>query len=78
VAKYILKSLRVISLLFTAGLQAVDVSVQTAYMNAYGGMEVQSHIFLTSALVGGDGQLHAQAALTSGKQAPISTQEEAE
>jgi hypothetical protein len=40
-------------------------------MKKYGGVDVQIHVFLTSALVGG-GQLHAPAALTPGKELQIS------
>jgi hypothetical protein len=36
-------------------------------METYGGVDVEIHMFLTSALVGGDGQLHAPAALHPGK-----------
>jgi hypothetical protein len=36
-------------------------------MKAYGGVDVYIHIFLTSALVGDSGQLHAPAALPLGK-----------
>jgi hypothetical protein len=39
-------------------------------MKAYGGVDVQIHIFLTSALVGGECALHAPAALTAGERAP--------
>jgi hypothetical protein len=40
-------------------------------VKAYGGLDAELHIFLTSALVGGD-QLHAPAALLPGKETPIS------
>jgi hypothetical protein len=40
-------------------------------MKAYGGLDVYIHIFLTSALAGGGGQLHAPAALPPGKEAPV-------
>jgi hypothetical protein len=41
-------------------------------MKAYGGVNVKIHIFLTSALVGGSGQLHAPAALHPGEKPPVS------
>jgi hypothetical protein len=40
-------------------------------MKAYGGVDLYSHIFLTSALVGGECQLHALAALPSWKEPPV-------
>jgi hypothetical protein len=40
-----------------------------------GGVDVQIHIFLTSALVGG-GQLHAPAALTAENEPPVPTGQE--
>jgi hypothetical protein len=36
---------------------------------SYGGVDIYIHVFLTSALVGGDGQLHTPAALTPGERA---------
>jgi hypothetical protein len=39
-------------------------------MKAYGRVDVWIHIFLTSALVGGERQLHAPAALPPGERAP--------
>jgi hypothetical protein len=40
-------------------------------MKAYGGVAVETHVFLTSALVGVSGQLHAPAALPPGKEPPV-------
>jgi hypothetical protein len=40
-------------------------------MKAYGGVDVESHILLTSALAGVSGQLHAKAALSPGKEPPV-------
>jgi hypothetical protein len=40
-------------------------------MKAYGGVDVQVHIFFTSALVGGGGQLYAPAALPPEKEPPV-------
>jgi hypothetical protein len=37
-------------------------------MKAYWGMEAQLHAFLTSALDGGEDELHVPAALPSGKE----------
>jgi hypothetical protein len=39
-------------------------------MKEYGGVDMYSHIFLTSALAG-DGQLHAPATLLQGKEPPV-------
>jgi hypothetical protein len=46
-------------------------------MTAYGSVDVQIHIFLTSALVEVNGQLHAPAALPPGKDPTISIASEA-
>jgi hypothetical protein len=43
-------------------------------MKAYVGVDVQTHIFLTSALARGECQLHASAALPLGKEPPIPTE----
>jgi hypothetical protein len=37
-------------------------------MKAYGGVDVEIHVFLTSALVRGDGQFYAPASLPPGKE----------
>jgi hypothetical protein len=47
-------------------------------MKVYGGMNIQIHIFLTSSLAGGGGQLHAPVALHPEKDPPVPTGEEAE
>jgi hypothetical protein len=39
-------------------------------MKVFGEVDVEIHIFLTLALVGGGGQLHASATLTPGKEPP--------
>jgi hypothetical protein len=46
-------------------------------MKAYGGLDVQIHIFLTSALVGGSVQLHVPVALPPGKEPPVFIGQEA-
>jgi hypothetical protein len=45
-------------------------------MKAYGGVDLQLHVFLTSELVGG-GQIHAPAALPPGKEPPVPIGKEA-
>jgi len=42
-------------------------------MKAYGGVEVQCHVFVTSALYRSSGQLHAPAYLAQGKKPPASS-----
>jgi hypothetical protein len=40
-------------------------------MKAYGGVDVQTNVFLTLTLVGGSGQLYTPAAFPSGKEPPV-------
>jgi hypothetical protein len=40
-------------------------------MKAYGGVDVQIHVILTSTLVGGEWSAHAPAVLLTGKAPPV-------
>jgi hypothetical protein len=45
-------------------------------MKTYGGVDVQIHIFLTSALVGGEWSASRPGRFTPGKEAPVTTGQE--